>query len=147
MGTNADAISYLQSAARPTRGPKPYHRSTALQNRARIAEEQKKQAESRALERFQTREWRAGDVYAPHDLSPAQMRKWKNFSIMSEYMTPMGRIKHRSETGLRPVNQRKIAKAIRRAIGLGLMPSVHRHPEILAAEAKARLDGNSNNVY
>lgn len=58
-------------------GPKPYHRSTALQNRARIAEEQKKQAESRALERFQTREWRAGDVYAPHDLSPAQMRKWK----------------------------------------------------------------------
>ncbi|ODM15894.1 hypothetical protein SI65_08735 [Aspergillus cristatus] len=166
--TNADAISYLQSATRPTRGPKPYHR-TALQNRARIAEEQKKQAESRALERFQTREWRAGDVYAPHDLSPAQMRKWKvrhspptdafdaidknpldlykNFSIMSEYMTPMGRIKHRSETGLRPVNQRKIAKAIRRAIGLGLMPSVHRHPEILAAEAKARLDGNSNNVY
>lgn len=62
---------------------------------------------------------------------------------MSEYMTSMGRIKHSSQTGLRPVNQRKIAKAIRRAIGLGLMPSVHRHPEILAAEAKARMDAGS----
>jgi ribosomal protein S18 len=30
----------------------------------------------------------------------------QNFSIMSEYMTPMGRIKHSNETGLRPVNQR-----------------------------------------
>ena len=58
---------------------------------------------------------------------------------MSEYMTPMGRIKPASETGLRKVNQRKMAKAIRRSIGLGLMPSVHRHPEILYKEsARAR---------
>ncbi len=49
-------------------------------------------------------------------------------------MTPMGRIKHSSMTGLRLPNQRKMAKAIRRAIGLGLHPSVHRHPEILASE-------------
>lgn len=55
----------------------------------------------------------------------------QNFAIMSEYVTDMGRIRHRSETGLRPVNQRKVAKAIRRAIGLGLMPSVYKHPEIL----------------
>lgn len=46
-------------------------------------------------------------------------------------MTVMGRIKHSRETGLRPVNQRKVAKAIRRAIGMGLHPSVHWHPEIL----------------
>jgi len=46
-------------------------------------------------------------------------------------MTPMGRIKHNRETGLRPVNQRKIARAIRRTVGIGMMPSVHRHPEIL----------------
>lgn len=50
---------------------------------------------------------------------------------MSEYMTPMGRIKHSKETGLRPVNQRRIARAIRRSIGMGMMPSVYRHPEIL----------------
>lgn len=53
-------------------------------------------------------------------------------------MTPMGRIKHRKETGLRAVNQRKIAKAIRRAIGMGLHPSVHKHPEVLEVEAKER---------
>jgi small subunit ribosomal protein S18 len=63
----------------------------------------------------------------------------QNFSIMSEYLTPMGRIKPATETGLRKVNQRKMAKAIRRSIGLGLMPSVHRHPEILYKEnARAR---------
>jgi len=43
----------------------------------------------------------------------------------------MGRIKHSKETGLRPVNQRRIAKAIRRMVGMGMTPSVHRHPEIL----------------
>lgn len=43
----------------------------------------------------------------------------------------MGRIEPSSQTGLRPVNQRKMAKAIRRAIGMGLHPSVHRHPEVM----------------
>jgi small subunit ribosomal protein S18 len=47
----------------------------------------------------------------------------------------MGRIKHSKETGLRPVNQRRIARAIRRAIGIGMMPSVHRHPEELYKRA------------
>ena len=46
----------------------------------------------------------------------------------------MGRIKHGNETGLRPVNQRRMAKAIRRAMGIGLVPGVHRHPEILSRE-------------
>jgi len=49
-------------------------------------------------------------------------------------MTPGGQIQHSNLTQLRPPNQRKIARAIRRAIGLGLMPSVHRHPEILKRE-------------
>ena len=60
---------------------------------------------------------------------------------MSEYVSPLGRIKHRNQTGLRAVNQRKISKAIRRAMGLGLMPSVHRHPEILANEMKSKIEG------
>ena len=53
-------------------------------------------------------------------------------------MTPGGQIQHSNLTQLRPVNQRKVAKAIRRAIGLGLMPSVHRHPEILKHEFDMR---------
>lgn len=58
--------------------------------------------------------------------------------MMSEYMTSMGRIRHRKDTGLRAVNQRKIAKAIRRAVGMGLIPSVHKHPEVLEAEMMER---------
>lgn len=54
-------------------------------------------------------------------------------------MTDMGRIKHSSETGLRAVNQRRIARTIRRAIGMGLMPSVHKHPEILQKEQNQRI--------
>lgn len=57
---------------------------------------------------------------------------------MSEYMTPMGRIASSRETGLRPVNQRRIAKAIRRSIGMGLMPSVHRHPELFYQKKQQR---------
>ncbi|PIA96395.1 hypothetical protein CB0940_10862 [Cercospora beticola] len=113
------------------------------------------------------RKWKAGDVYAPHDLTGIEMAKWKklrrrskpkydvvdqlnlkpidlykNFSIMSEYVSEMGRIKHSNETNLRPVNQRRMAKAIRRAIGVGiLMPSTHRHPEILRIENKTGARG------
>lgn len=61
----------------------------------------------------------------------------QNFSIMSEYVTEMGRIRGAKSTGLRRVNQRKLAKAIKRAIALGLMPSVHRHPEILKHEIES----------
>lgn len=56
---------------------------------------------------------------------------------MSEYITDLGRIRPRTQTGLRRVNQRKLAKAIRRAVALGLLPSVHRHPEILRIEHAA----------
>lgn len=56
--------------------------------------------------------------------------------MISEYMTPFGRIKHSDETGLRPANQRKMARAIRRAIGLGLHPSVHRHPMLLLMKSQ-----------
>lgn len=60
--------------------------------------------------------------------------------MMWEYTTSMGRIKHRRDTGLRRVNQRRIAKAIRRAVGMGLMPSVHNHPEVLETEKRMRRD-------
>ena len=29
------------------------------------------------MEKFQTREWRRGEIYSPHDLSPAEMKKWR----------------------------------------------------------------------
>ncbi|KAJ5934567.1 hypothetical protein N7466_004114 [Penicillium verhagenii] len=161
--SSTEAISHFTS---PSQRSQSAFKSSSNQrrnpnHRKRFLENQKSQSESKAIEKFQTRDWKAGDIYAPHDLSPAEMKKWskrkapsfdafdalnlnplnlhKNFAIMSEYVSPLGRIKHRNQTGLRPVNQRKIAKAIRRAMGLGLLPSVHRHPEILASEARAKM--------
>jgi small subunit ribosomal protein S18 len=29
------------------------------------------------MARLQTRPWQAGDVYAPHDLTPPEMKKWR----------------------------------------------------------------------
>ena len=55
---------------------------------------------------------------------------------MAEFMSSMGRIKGRKETGLRGVNQRRMARAVRRSVGMGFMSSVHRHPEMLEREAK-----------
>ncbi|KAL6857670.1 hypothetical protein ACO1O0_005112 [Amphichorda felina] len=99
------------------------------------------------------RRWEVGDVYAPHDLSPAEMEKfrrkktrqtdvvdmlgirpqdmYKNFSMIGEYTNRTGQILPSTKTGLRPVNQRKLSKMIRRAIGMGIYPSVHDHPEVL----------------
>jgi small subunit ribosomal protein S18 len=99
------------------------------------------------------RSWAAGDVYSPRDLSPYQMGKFRtrarrtgdvidalginpvdhytNFSIISDFTTASAMIKHSAETNLRPANQRKIAKMIRRAQGLGLYPTIHKHPEML----------------
>ncbi|KAI9796567.1 MAG: hypothetical protein M1825_000610 [Sarcosagium campestre] len=112
------------------------------------------------LERMQFRKWRAGDVYGPHDLGVAEAMKWqkpqrprsdafdvlgidpldeyKNFAMMAEFVTHTGRIRHGAETGLRAKNQRRLAKAVRRAVGLGLIPSVHRHPEMLMLDREKR---------
>ena len=100
-----------------------------------------------------TRRFEPGDLYSPHDLSPVEMKKWrisrpgrrdvfdalnmdplsewKNVSMLEEFRSQIGKIKHRKETGLRGVNQRKVSKAIRRAVGMAWVPSVHQHPEVL----------------
>ncbi|CAI4215247.1 unnamed protein product [Parascedosporium putredinis] len=61
-----------------------------------------------------------------------------NFTLISDFTTSMGQIQHSEQTGLRPANQRKVAKAIRRAMGMGLHPSVHRHPELLQMEWQSK---------
>jgi len=43
----------------------------------RTIAELEKSGRTRDLERQQWRKWKAGDVYAPHDLSPVEMGKWK----------------------------------------------------------------------
>ncbi|KAK1831576.1 hypothetical protein QBC39DRAFT_351017 [Podospora conica] len=112
------------------------------------------------------RPWERGQVYAPRDLGPTAQARWRpstmgtrgnaaegtvdfvddmgfnpldnyrNFALISENMTAFGRIQSGRATGLRPVNQRKMAKAIRRAVGMGIHPSVHLHPEVLLHPVK-----------
>jgi len=114
-------------------------------------------AHAQDLQRQMTRNWRPGDVYSPYDLGPREGRKWskignkpsrdvfemigedpmkfyKNMPLMSQFVTSTGRIQHSKITGLKPKNQRKMAKAVRRAIGCGLIPSVHKHPEVIARD-------------
>lgn len=55
----------------------------------------------------------------------------QNFTVLSEFVSETGRIKHSNLTGLKRKNQRKIAKTIRKSIGLGLIPSVHAHPMLI----------------
>ena len=50
----------------------------------------------------------------------------------------MGHIQHSNVTGLSLPNQRKVAKTVRRAMGMGIHPSVHRHPELIQLEWQAR---------
>ncbi|KAK7403210.1 hypothetical protein QQX98_011027 [Neonectria punicea] len=113
----------------------------------------KSQKNSNDYLRQMPRRWQAGDVYSPHDLSPIEMQKWrkrsfrnndivdslginpldmyKNFSLIEHFTTPSGMINHSKVTRLRPVNQRKIAKMVRRVQGMGLYPTIHAHPEML----------------
>ncbi|CAG8485477.1 407_t:CDS:2 [Diversispora eburnea] len=98
------------------------------------------------------RNFRSGEIYAPHDLNeenykdkkPLRFRKpppnvdvfkrlnlnplveYKNFNLLSNFVSDMGRILPRKKTGLTAKNQRKLAKAIKRARSFGLIPSTYR---------------------
>ncbi|KAF2174271.1 hypothetical protein M409DRAFT_49129 [Zasmidium cellare ATCC 36951] len=139
-------------------------KSRTEQNRVALADLRRSYTR-KDLEQQVFRRWKTGDIYSPRDLSGVEASKWKkvskkprprrdvldqlgvnplhyytNFSIMGEYTTEMGKIRSGNETGLRPVNQRKMAKAIRRAKGVGLlMPGTHLHPEVLRLQAVDQL--------
>lgn len=52
---------------------------------------------------------------------------YKNPLLLSTYVTEMGKIKPRRETGLTRRSQREVAKGIRRARSMGLMPVMSRN--------------------
>ncbi|KHN96602.1 Ribosomal protein S18 [Metarhizium album ARSEF 1941] len=130
-------------------------RYTDSQNRSRLEsiEALRNSKNSADYLKQMPRRWEAGDVYSPHDLSPVEMQKWrkrslrsndvvdalgirpldmyKNFSLVQEFTTSSGQIIHSAGTSLRPVNQRKIAKMIRRVQGMGIYPTIHDHPEMI----------------
>ena len=64
-----EVINELRHAAINNReeNPEKFNPVLELEKRNRVA----------ALEMYQYREWNAGDVYAPHDLSWAENSKWR----------------------------------------------------------------------
>lgn len=53
---------------------------------------------------------------------------YKNPTLLSQYVTEMGKIQSRRNTQLTRRSQREIGKAIRRARSMGLMPVMTRTP-------------------
>ncbi|KZT12559.1 uncharacterized protein LAESUDRAFT_668323 [Laetiporus sulphureus 93-53] len=72
------------------------------------------------------RESRELDVFYQLELDP--LDECMNTSLLSEFVTEMGKIKRRSETKLTWRNQRRVGKAIRRAKMMGLIPILSRRP-------------------
>ncbi|KAF2664771.1 hypothetical protein BT63DRAFT_460262 [Microthyrium microscopicum] len=142
-----------------TREPNVYALQNASQRLDRRNQSAPVQQENLQMRRRIGRKWQFGDVYTPKDIGPSEQRKWlkkrvvtqssdvfdmvgkspaafyKNFAVLTEFTTETGRIKHRKETGLKQGTQRKLAKAIRRAVGIGLIPSVHHHPMMIGRSA------------
>src|SRR5436853_1093317 len=53
------------------------NRSPSAEQRANIAQDLKNHKLAQDMTRQISRRWKVGDVYAPHDLSPVEMEKWK----------------------------------------------------------------------
>lgn len=112
----------------------PRDLSPAEQMKARTA----RQPNSRFRMQTRARSRNEGGADAFDVLRLDPVKEYKNYTMMGEFVTEMGRIKGARETGLRAVNQRKLAKAVRRSVGMGLIPSVHPHPELLPERIEQR---------
>ncbi|KAI9307745.1 ribosomal protein S18 [Cunninghamella echinulata] len=94
----------------------------------------------------------AGDIYHPQDLNdtlyqeqlrqrrgrpnpPSEdpfdvlgldpLHEYKNYRLLSHFVSDMGKILPREKTGLTAKNQRKLAKAVKRARAMGIMSSTN----------------------
>ncbi|CAG8682354.1 6872_t:CDS:2, partial [Acaulospora morrowiae] len=67
------------------------------------------------------------DIFQRLDINP--LVEYKNFSLLSNFVSDMGKILPRRQTGLTAKNQRKLAKAIKRARSFGLLPSTYRRSD------------------
>ncbi|KAG2013792.1 hypothetical protein CC2G_010662 [Coprinopsis cinerea AmutBmut pab1-1] len=74
-----------------------------------------------------SREARKRDIFAQLDIDPLSLAT--SPAILSHFVTNMGQIKPRTQTGLTVKSQRKLGKAIRRARMMGVIPILSRLPE------------------
>ena len=73
------------------------------------------------LERQQTRRWKVGDVYAPHDLSSVEMQKWKWPIKLGSVLEGKGKRRKWGDTfdvlGVDPVGEYKVSYCLPDATG------------------------------
>lgn len=72
-------VSIAKFGTSPAKRIEPSYGLTSMPPDKRAEARQKEQldTDARSMERNFTRDWKAGDVYAPHDLSAAEARKWR----------------------------------------------------------------------
>ncbi|KAI9104500.1 ribosomal protein S18 [Phlyctochytrium arcticum] len=66
------------------------------------------------------------DICAKLRINP--LDRYKDVTFLSQFLTQMGYIKPHDQTGLSLTNQRKLAKAVKRARAVGLLPTTYRLP-------------------
>ncbi|KAF8341309.1 uncharacterized protein EI90DRAFT_1719932 [Cantharellus anzutake] len=64
------------------------------------------------------------DPFLHLDIDP--LKEAMNDALLSRFLTTMGKIKRRNETGLSRKSQRRIGKAVRRARSMGILPMMSR---------------------
>ncbi|KAH9810205.1 hypothetical protein DFH28DRAFT_1085745 [Melampsora americana] len=64
-----------------------------------------------------------------------------NPELFSSFLTPIGRIKNRTQTGLSKSSQKKLAKSIRRARSMGFLPYFGKPLDRFSDEFQQRRDG------
>ncbi|EIM88483.1 uncharacterized protein STEHIDRAFT_54870, partial [Stereum hirsutum FP-91666 SS1] len=75
------------------------------------------------------RESRERDVFHQLDIDP--LYEAMNPTLLSAFVTEMGKVRKRAQTNLTWRSQRRVAKAIKRAKLMGIMPMFHRmDPEL-----------------
>ncbi|KAG9014954.1 hypothetical protein FRB94_007026 [Tulasnella sp. JGI-2019a] len=65
-----------------------------------------------------------------HNLGINIVNEFRNATLMSDFVTSMGMIKKRGETGLTRRNQRMLAKAIKRSQSAGIIPQYSKPTDI-----------------
>jgi ribosomal protein S18 len=80
---------------------------------------------------FAKKEARKADLFEKHKINP--VNEFKNAALLSRFLSPTGKILGGRWTGLCGASQRNIAKAIRRARTMGVIPFLKR-PNLLCSE-------------
>jgi hypothetical protein len=77
--TEHTAVSLIAQARgyRTSQNLNAYGNYLSPAERAEQRRKEQADAQARAMDKNFTREWQKGDVYAPHDLSAAEARKWR----------------------------------------------------------------------